>query len=428
MNKLNKGSAPRIALLGLFGGENIGNEASLDCMVFFLRKQIPSAQISCICSIPEAAARRHRVRAVGLSPPRFGSIFARGINRLLLRVPTRLAQFGSALQEMKSTDFVIVPGTGALDDFGWSPFRYPLDFALWCVAAKLCRVKLLFVSVGAGPIANTVSRLFLNTAARCATYCSYRDLTSRNYMASIGVERSTDKIYPDLVFAAPVPPRVTAQTTTPLRVSLGLMTYYGWSGDRKKGAGIQAAYLSKMASFANWLLKQGYEVRLIVGERSDDVAVDAVVQKLTASGRRCYPGQLAAERIENFNDLFEAVAATDFVVATRFHNVVCALMACKPVISIGYAAKNEALMAEMGLRDYCQRVDDLDLEQLKRQFEQGLVKRAEIEAMLGIQTRNIRAQLEDQQEVLQNILLGIPEKSPAAGNLRLAPSGVDAID
>jgi polysaccharide pyruvyl transferase WcaK-like protein len=56
------------------------------------------------------------------------------------------------------------------------------------------------------------------------------------------------------------------------------------------------------------------------------------------------------------------------VVATRYHNVVCALMLSKPTISIGYGEKNAVLMAGAGLAEYCQSVDYLDVERLIMQF------------------------------------------------------------
>ena len=45
-----------------------------------------------------------------------------------------------------------------------------------------------------------------------------------------------------------------------------------------------------------------------------------------------------------------AMAPVGTVVATRYHNVICALKLGKPTISIGYAAKNDALMAEWDCR------------------------------------------------------------------------------
>jgi len=65
----------------------------------------------------------------------------------------------------------------------------------------------------------------------------------------------------------------------------------------------------------------------------------------------------------------EQIAQTDIVVASRFHNVLCALMLERPVISLGYHDKNTNLMAEMGLESYCQYIEHFTVEKLIEQFE-----------------------------------------------------------
>jgi polysaccharide pyruvyl transferase WcaK-like protein len=56
-------------------------------------------------------------------------------------------------------------------------------------------------------------------------------------------------------------------------------------------------------------------------------------------------------------------------VASRFHNVLCTLMLERPVISLGYHAKNEVLMAGMGLASYCQHIEEFTFDRLVEQFE-----------------------------------------------------------
>ena len=41
-------------------------------------------------------------------------------------------------------------------------------------------------------------------------------------------------------------------------------------------------------------------------------------------------------------------------VGARYHNVASALRVSRPTISIGYSAKHQALMADMGLAEFCQ--------------------------------------------------------------------------
>jgi polysaccharide pyruvyl transferase WcaK-like protein len=91
---------------------------------------------------------------------------------------------------------------------------------------------------------------------------------------------------------------------------------------------------------------------------------------------------------------------TDVVVATRFHNVVCALKLCKPTVSIGYAEKFDDLMAEMGVGCFCQHVERLDVDLLIEQFERLTADRRSHEN--SIRRTNLRYQeyLELQDELL----------------------------
>ena len=83
--------------------------------------------------------------------------------------------------------------------------------------------------------------------------------------------------------------------------------------------------------------------------------------------------------MSSLHDLMRQIATTDVVVATRYHNVVCALKLGKPTVSVGYAEKNDALMAEMGLGSFCQHVERLDLDLLIEQFRRLIADRERYE-------------------------------------------------
>jgi polysaccharide pyruvyl transferase WcaK-like protein len=51
----------------------------------------------------------------------------------------------------------------------------------------------------------------------------------------------------------------------------------------------------------------------------------------------------------------------------------------KPTISVGYAEKNDALMAEMGLSSFCQHVERLDLDLLIEQLSRLIADRERYE-------------------------------------------------
>ena len=62
------------------------------------------------------------------------------------------------------------------------------------------------------------------------------------------------------------------------------------------------------------------------------------------------------------------IARVGTVVATRYHNVLCALKLSKPTVSLGYSAKHRALMADMGLPEFCQSANSFDVNLLIKQF------------------------------------------------------------
>jgi polysaccharide pyruvyl transferase WcaK-like protein len=100
------------------------------------------------------------------------------------------------------------------------------------------------------------------------------------------------------------------------------------------------------------------------------------------------------------------MSAVDVTVATRFHNVLCSLKAGKPTISLGYARKNDVLMAEFGLEEYCHRIEDFDVERLKVQVTGILENREGISASILSRLDELKAELERQDRHLLSEMLG----------------------
>jgi polysaccharide pyruvyl transferase WcaK-like protein len=178
------------------------------------------------------------------------------------------------------------------------------------------------------------------------------------------------------------------------------MAYFGWRGDGEDGAAIYRDYLEKMSQFVLWLLDGGHRARLLMGETSDERAIGDFLQ-LLAEKRPDFPrDRVVAEPADSLHDVMREMAKTDIVVATRFHNVVCALKLARPTASIGYAEKNDALMKDVGLGDFCQHLERLDVEHLIKQFRQLQNSRSALEAELRKMNAAYRDRLAHQERVL----------------------------
>ena len=106
------------------------------------------------------------------------------------------------------------------------------------------------------------------------------------------------------------------------------------------------------------------------------------------------PTALVAEAIGSFSDLMEVVSGVDLVVATRFHNVVAALICEKPVISLEYAAKNSRVMDECGLGDFCHHAETFSVDAVTADVERSL-------ATFDVRRPVLHAAIERKRELLE---------------------------
>jgi polysaccharide pyruvyl transferase WcaK-like protein len=239
----------------------------------------------------------------------------------------------------------------------------------------------------------------MKSAARAAHYRSYRDTLSKKFLESIGLDTQDDPVYPDIAFNLPAPsvPRRRAASGDPLAVGVGVMTYRGWRNDPSRGATIYTTYLEKITGFVLWLLERGHVVRILMGEDSDRHAVDDLFEALRKKKPDLAKGSVVFAPAHTLHDIMQQMAAVDVVVATRYHNVVCALRMRKPTISIGYAAKNDALLTEMGLTGFCQHIEHLDVQRLKKQITRLMSDRAHFRRQIGAANTRFERKLREQE-------------------------------
>jgi polysaccharide pyruvyl transferase WcaK-like protein len=384
----------RVGLFGLLGSGNIGNDASMEAVLGYLRIAHPEAIVDAMCMGPDRVMAEHGIAAIQLywsRKPGPGPVSVR-------RVLGKGIDVFRTLAWVRRHDVIIVPGMGVLE--ATLPLRasgVPYAMFVLCASGKICRTKVALVSVGASMIGQQVTRWLFDAAARLASYRSYRDVPSRDAMRDRGVNVASDLVFPDLVFGLPVP---SCPPGDPRIVGVGVMAYYGGNDDRDRASQIYAGYIKNVTAFIRWLADSGRAVRVFSGDATDDVAVGEIMTRLGDLA----PGTVTAIPVGTFGDLIEAMAPASTVVATRYHNVMCALKLGKPTISIGYARKNVELMNTMGLANFCQSASALDLEMLKLQFNE--LERESDRLGRTVRTRVAeQCQLLDQQFMMLSTLL-----------------------
>lgn len=387
----------RIGLLGQFGVGNFGNDGSLEAMIDTLRRICPEAELSVICTWPESVEQAFGVETIRLTRPAIKSRWLDLANRMLGRVPYKMWGPIRAFRKLRGFDAVILPGTGAFDDFGDTPFGMPYVFLKWFLMARLRGCVVAFASIGAGPAYHPLSRVFFAWTARCASYRSFRDRISREFVGSLGVDVANDRVFPDLAFGLPIlnVEREVSETTV---VGVGVMNYRGRTGGNDS---IYQTYIAKLAEFVARTVTRGFDIRLILGQDNDEVAVVDLIERLRGRLSDADLARVVFSRSASLHDVMAQMQTTDVVVATRFHNVVCALRVGLPVISLGYLEKHDALAADTGLSAFCTSVETFSVEWLESRLDALLAER-ELRAQEVRETvSRYRQQLLDQEVLLR---------------------------
>jgi polysaccharide pyruvyl transferase WcaK-like protein len=215
----------------------------------------------------------------------------------------------------------------------------------------------------------------------------------------MGTAPKGDAVYPDLAFSLPAGmlPEARARDRRGTVIGLGLITYDTSCTTREKAETVYHEYITKVATFVGWLIEHNYTVRFLIG----DVVYDRrVLQDLRAflerSGLKYEDGQIIDAPAGSVDELLSQLAGTDIVVASRFHNVLLALMLRKPVVAISFHEKVDSLMKAMGMKQFLQDIENVDVNKLIGQLA-ALEENAEsIKCGLKRKSELYRANLEEQ--------------------------------
>lgn len=391
-----------VGVFGHYGNRNLGDESITEAVVRALPRHVPGVRLVAFSMDPADSAERYGIPALPVrrtarsGPSRPGSNPhvvrevpmpaarpradspppARGLRALLKRLPLlqptvravrglphRLGELVSELRFLRDArrrvsdlDLLLVTGSNQfLDNFG-GPWAYPYTLLKWTLLARLSRVPVAFVSVGAGPLDHWLSRAMVRAAVRRGIHVSYRDEASRQ-LVETGRLRGRGRVFPDLAHALPEslvharPPR-TADSKR-LVVGINPMPVYEPHYWPQASEHYYRRYVEALAAFSRKLREQGHRVILYGTQPSDERVIDDILTELELATRT----DAAAAGIEvrenrELAELIDVIHETDMVVATRFHGTLLALACRRPVVAICYYRKTRDLMREMGLEEH----------------------------------------------------------------------------
>jgi polysaccharide pyruvyl transferase WcaK-like protein len=409
---------PRVGLFGVIGTSNIGNEGMLEAVVNWLRADHPDAIVDFMCIGPGVVKARYGFPGIPLGWYQNHEQTS-AVTALVLKMLGKGVDAFRVAAWVRKHDVVIVPGAGVLEaTLPVGPWWYPYSMFLLSASGRVFGTKVALVSVGASVLNQRLTRWLFTSAARLAFYRSYRDIGSYDAMRQAGIDVTHDHVYPDLAFALPVPP---VEPGDPLTVGVGVMDYHGTNDDRRQADEIRASYIDKMKSFVHWLADSGYRIRLFGGDNQwDDSVIEHILADLRKYRPDLEPACAVAEPVTSLEELMREMAPVGTVVAVRYHNVLCALKLSKPTLSISYARKHDLLMAEMGLSEFCQFANALDVDRLIEQFEELRIRSAQLSRPMAERNAEKAKLLDHQFAELSALLFPAGEQTPATAGIEPA--------
>ncbi len=394
------GGKIRIGIFGHVGNKNLGDEAIITAVIQNVRSRLPDAVLCCFSINPEDSCARHKVpafpiRRIDRAKPSAAlkdtsNVLAprqRGVKDRLKRLPrlysslraiknaalipglvySELAFLRFSYRNAKDIDLLIIAGSNQfLDNFGGA-WGFPYTLFKWSVLAKLVGAKLAFVSVGAGPIDGKLSKWFIKGCLVMADYVSFRDDGSRQLIHEIDPRRGGGAV-PDLAFSMG-PQRGSPARTHSSRQTVGInpMPVYDSRYWAQPDAAKYENYVRKLAQFSSALLLRGHPVFFFSTQIRDELVISDICSHLNSEARS--RGDEMVRVASSVEDLMSIIACADLIVATRFHGVLLALHAEKPVMAICYQKKTYELMANMEQSDYAFELDNFDVETMLARFD-----------------------------------------------------------
>ncbi len=387
-------SRKKIGLMGPFGYGNLGDAAIQEAMIQHIRRYYPNAEIYGFSLNTEDTEKRHGIpsfpitRMSWLEEDRQKKGLRQRISnwmrshplpilqkseRWIMRAPIELRLITNAFNHLKDLDILIISGGGQLDDYwgGGGPWSHPYTLLKYALLSKLRKCKFFIVSVGAGPLDAKLSQLFTRATLNLADYRSYRDESSKRFIEQIGFKRD-DPVYPDLAHSLDINcynQEKAVHTNHQKVVGIGPIGFFKLESWPEYDPEIYAAYLAKMCAFVTWLIQEQYAILFLPGEAFyDQLVIADLKEALIQNGVSIGKEQLIDREILTLEDLIQSIAITDFVVASRFHNVLLSQLMEKPVLAISYQAKIDSLMLNTDQSKYCLPIATFGVDDLKARF------------------------------------------------------------
>jgi polysaccharide pyruvyl transferase WcaK-like protein len=400
----------KIGVFGHYGNSNLGDESIILSVLQNLKKRLPDAEFIGLSLNPENSKNRFAMESYPIRNQSSGQHRLNFINSIdhfllykLINKPARELLFlKKSFQVLKSIDLLLVCGSNQFIDTFGGVRGYPYTLTKWTFLAKMRGIKVVYASVGAGPILNNNTYRMLKPALKKADHISYRDSGSKRMIES-RIENVRGSICPDLAHGLTIKPKSVRKNQEKIVVGINPMPVFDQRYWYKSEEDKYRDYVDKLSRFAKYLADKGYAVQLFNTHPKDLNVASDIIENLKKMGLEQH--QLPKIiKLFSVEDLIDEIANMDIIVATRFHASVLPLRFGIPVLGIGYYRKTDELLTDIGLGEYYVDINNFTTQELESRFDAMVKNMGSLKDTIHSRFQEYHAQLDRQWDLIVDLV------------------------
>lgn len=360
----------KIVVSGYFGFDNSGDDAILKAMVEDFKKLNRDIEITALSKNPEKTRRVYGINAVD----RFS---LKELVKALRDADLLLSGGGSLLQDITSTRSII----------------YYLSVI---IIAKIVRKKVYVYANGIGPIDKKINRILTRKVLNKVDYITLRDKLSYSFVRELGVTNKNIEVTADPVFTlkAEEDDRID-DILKDEGIKIREKTLGFCIRDYKKDETIK----EKFAKTIDLLIEKDYEILLVPFHMPRDNVYSREVAD------RCLHKEkvMLIENTYSAGELMGIFKRLKLLAAMRLHSLVYAASVNLPMVGIIYDPKVEAMVGELGIKEYID-VENFTAEELYDKILEALDNLEERREILRENTEKMRQASKENVDIALKIL------------------------
>lgn len=341
----------KIGIFGHFGANNFGDELILETMLMNLESILRPDGILVFTAkpVPNTYEGFKTVK----------TIYYPGFNLQLI------FKTNVIIRAIKSCDVILIGGGGLLQDA--HSYKTIPRYLIPVIIAKIFNKKVMYFSVGIGPINSRLLRKTVASISELADIITVRDKYSSDLLKRIGFER---KIYVsgDPVFSRQLDfergSKVINTNNTKLKVGISIRPF-----------NFPKSQIPSLAEFLDYLIdRHNAEIYFLPTET--DIAVNQEIYNCMKNDKK----KICNYSIHKF---LQVIADMNVVIGMRLHILMVGLLCNIPVVGIAYLPKVSALCELFHQPHYTP--DSIDWDALKGNFDEIVCKKK-----LAVDTKKLK--------------------------------------